>query len=208
MAKRNTKELILFKALELFADKGYDGVTVRDIAQRVGIRESSLYKHYTNKQEIFDTLIKAMQSHYKNASVSFQLPIGELHEMAKNYATSGNDILKEISDRIFHFYLNDPYASQFRRLLSIERYKNKQIDCIYREIFIDAPISYQAEIFKEMIKQGYMRQGNSEIMAVQFFAPIFLLLNKYDGIKEKESEAIKLLEEHIEQFDTVYRKED
>ena len=36
MAKRNTKETILFESLKLFADKGYDGVTVRDIAAEVG----------------------------------------------------------------------------------------------------------------------------------------------------------------------------
>ena len=45
MAKRNTKETILFESLKLFADKGYDGVTVRDIAAEVGIKQSSLYKH-------------------------------------------------------------------------------------------------------------------------------------------------------------------
>ena len=44
MAKRNTKETILFESLKLFADKGYDGVTVRDIAAEVGIKQSSLYK--------------------------------------------------------------------------------------------------------------------------------------------------------------------
>ena len=38
MAKRNTKETILFESLKLFADKGYDGVTVRDIAAEVGIK--------------------------------------------------------------------------------------------------------------------------------------------------------------------------
>jgi len=50
MAKRNTKETILFESLKLFADKGYDGVTVRDIAAEVGIKQSSLYKHYKKKK--------------------------------------------------------------------------------------------------------------------------------------------------------------
>ena len=49
MAKRNTKELILLEALKLFADKGYEGVSVRDIAAEVGIRQSSLYKHFDRK---------------------------------------------------------------------------------------------------------------------------------------------------------------
>lgn len=207
MAKRNTKEIILFESLNLFADKGYDGVTVRDIAAEVGIKQSSLYKHFSSKQDIFDTLVGTMQLRFRDASTSFKLPNGELQEMAKKYATGGNEVLKKISSEIFHFYLKDPYASQFRKMLSIEKYKNKEIDRIYREVYIDPAISYQATLFDEMIKQGYMRQANPEVMALQFFAPVFLLLNKYDGIAEKEEEAIKMLGKHIEQFDMIYRKE-
>ena len=207
MAKRNTKEIILFESLKLFADKGYDGVTVRDIAAEVGIKQSSLYKHFSSKQDIFDILVATMQLRFRDASASFKLPNGELQEMAKKYATGGNEVLKKISSEIFHFYLKDPYASQFRKMLSIEKYKNKEIDRIYREDYIDTAISYQATLFDEMIKQGYMRQANPEVMALQFFAPVFLLLNKYDGIAEKEEEAIKMLGKHIEQFDMIYRKE-
>lgn len=104
------------------------------------------------------------------------------------------------------FYLKDPYASQFRKMLSIEKYKSKEIDRIYREVYIDTAISNQAQIFEEMIKQGYMRKADPKIMALQFFAPIFLLLNRYDGIAEKEAEAIEILGKHIEQFDKIYRE--
>lgn len=206
MAKRNTKDIILFKSLKLFADRGYDGVTVRDIAAEVGIKQSSLYKHYKSKQEIFDTLVDKMQSRFKDASTSFQLPNGEVQDMAKEYATGGNEILKKISSEIFHYYLKDPYASQFRKMLSIEKFKNVNVDRIYREVYIDSAISYQASLFEEMIRQGFMVEANSEVMALQFFAPIFLLLNKYDGIPEKEEEAIEILGRHIEQFDMIYRK--
>ena len=207
MAKRNTKETILFESLKLFADKGYDGVTVRDIAAEVGIKQSSLYKHYKSKQEIFDTLVDTMQSRFRDAATSFQLPNGELQEMAREYATGGIEVLKKISSDIFCFYLKDPYASQFRKMLSIEKYKNEEIDRIYREVYIDTAISYQARLFEEMIKQGFMRQASPEVMALQFFSPIFLLLNKYDGIAEKEKEAKEILGKHIEQFDMIYRKE-
>ncbi|MCA5961961.1 TetR/AcrR family transcriptional regulator [Blautia sp. RD014234] len=103
MAKRNTKDIILFESLKLFADKGYDGVTVRDIAAEVGIKQSSLYKHYKSKQEIFDTLVDTMQSRFRDASTSFQLPNGELRETAKEYATGGNEILKRLVVRFFTF---------------------------------------------------------------------------------------------------------
>lgn len=207
MAKRNTKEIILFKALKLFADNGYDGVTVRDIAFEVGIMQSSLYKHYKSKQEIFNTLVQTMQIQFKEVSATFYLPEGTLDEMANEYANVGNSVLKKISSSIFHYYLKDPYASQFRKMLSIERYKDKEIERIYREIFIDTAISYQTSLFRGMIKQGFMRKTDPEIMALQFFAPIFVLLNKYDCVPEKENEAIELLEKHIDQFDMIYRKE-
>ena len=54
----NTKEKILSVALTLFSTKGYKAVSVRHIASDVGIKASSLYNHFENKQEILDELIK------------------------------------------------------------------------------------------------------------------------------------------------------
>ena len=53
-----TKEKILHEALSLFAEKGYDAVYVGDIADAVGIKAPSLYKHYKSKQEIFDSCVE------------------------------------------------------------------------------------------------------------------------------------------------------
>ena len=200
MAKRNTKELILLEALKLFADKGYEGVSVRDIAAEVGIRQSSLYKHFESKQE-------TMKNRFPQASASCRLPDGAIREVAKGYATRGTEFLKKTSAKIFRFYLKDPYASQFRKMLSIEKYRSPEIDRIYREIYMESAISYQAALFEEMMAQGFMRQADASIMALQFFAPIFLLLNQYDGIPEKEVESLEILGRHIEQFDQIYRKE-
>ena len=50
---KHTKERILELAMELFAEHGYKGTSVRKIASKVGIRESALYNHYTNKEDIF-----------------------------------------------------------------------------------------------------------------------------------------------------------
>ena len=45
-----TKELILDAALKLFAKKGYEAVSVAEIADAVGVKAPSLYKHYKSKQ--------------------------------------------------------------------------------------------------------------------------------------------------------------
>ena len=49
-----TRERILWEALGLFAQKGFEAVSVRELAGAVGIRESSLYNHFKSKQDIFD----------------------------------------------------------------------------------------------------------------------------------------------------------
>jgi AcrR family transcriptional regulator len=52
----DTKELLLQAALALFADNGYEGTSVRDIARSVGLSESGLYAHFSGKRAIFDAV--------------------------------------------------------------------------------------------------------------------------------------------------------
>lgn len=49
----DTKQRILEKSLELFSTKGYDAVSVGEIAKAVGIKAPSLYNHFPSKQAIF-----------------------------------------------------------------------------------------------------------------------------------------------------------
>ncbi|MBQ6218084.1 MAG: helix-turn-helix transcriptional regulator, partial [Erysipelotrichaceae bacterium] len=53
----NTKEKILNEALSLFAEKGYDGTSVEQIAALVGIKAPSLYKHFKGKEDILNSII-------------------------------------------------------------------------------------------------------------------------------------------------------
>ena len=64
----NTKTIILEKALELFSTKVYDATTVREIAHAVGITQSSLYKHYKSKEDIFISIFNEMKTRYDEES--------------------------------------------------------------------------------------------------------------------------------------------
>ena len=56
------KKEIIKSGLDLFAEKGYDGVSVRDIAKMAGVSEAALYKHFKGKEDlalyIFNVIIK------------------------------------------------------------------------------------------------------------------------------------------------------
>lgn len=51
------KEAILLAAAELFTSKGYAGTSTREIADRVGIRQPSLFYHFSKKEEILRALV-------------------------------------------------------------------------------------------------------------------------------------------------------
>ena len=52
----DTRETILERSLELFARRGCEAVSVRDICAAVGIKESSLYYHFRNKRAVTEEL--------------------------------------------------------------------------------------------------------------------------------------------------------
>lgn len=52
----SSKERLLEAALELFAQHGYTGTSLRRLAEKVGVRESAIYAHFPSKQAIYDTL--------------------------------------------------------------------------------------------------------------------------------------------------------
>lgn len=60
----DTKKRILDEALALFSENGYGNVYVGQIADAVGIKAPSLYKHYKSKRDIFNAILTEMKSNY------------------------------------------------------------------------------------------------------------------------------------------------
>lgn len=52
-----TADRILHSATECFAEKGFDGTSLRDIASKVGIREPSIYRHFKSKEELYQQVL-------------------------------------------------------------------------------------------------------------------------------------------------------
>ncbi|MBU9738238.1 TetR/AcrR family transcriptional regulator [Diplocloster agilis] len=201
-----TRERIVEEALTLFSIQGYQGTSVKNIADKVGIKDSSLYKHFSSKKEIFDTIVQEMSVRMEEMSRAFGLPDEKnLAEAAILYGTITIDQLLGLSRQIFLFYLKDEFASRFRRMLAIEQYRNREIYEVYRGIFMNAAITYQTALFGEMIQRGIFNGHDPEAMAVNFYAPIFFLLNKYDQEPQKEAEALQALERQIREFARIYQ---
>lgn len=195
----NTKDKIIEVALDLFSINGYEAVSIRDISRAVGIKESSIYNHFKNKQDIFDTIIhvcteKAM-NHYKGLKIDQTLQ-GDF----KVYDRISEELLIKISLDLFEFYVTDKDMSRFRKLLIIEQFKNKDIQNVYHKHFIDDAIVFQTQLFQYLMEVGALKKSHPETIAYAFYAPIFLLMNRYNYLTEEVKNHII---EHIKNFNLV-----
>jgi len=56
-AHRNTREQIFLTAAELFTEKGYDAVSIREICEKVGVGKPTLYYYFQDKESLLVALI-------------------------------------------------------------------------------------------------------------------------------------------------------
>jgi AcrR family transcriptional regulator len=200
----DTKHKIMDEALTLFSEKGYANVYVADIAERVGIKAPSLYKHYKNKQAIFDSIIEEMNNRFAEAAKSLQIKGNDAMADAKIYEHMSEEHLLELGRNLFLYYLHDDYTRRFRKMLTIEQFHDKELAKVYTKQYVDDPLAYQGMMFTMLTGAGILKTDNIPIMTLHFYAPIYYLLTICDREPEREKEALKTLEEHIRQFDRLY----
>ena len=200
----NTKQKILDEALALFSEKGYANVFVGDIADRVGIKAPSLYKHYRNKQAIFDAIIDEMNHRFEEQAQAMQIDGTDASHDAGIYEQLSEDRLLEVGREFFLYYLHDDYNRRFRKMLTIEQFHDRNLAKVYSKLYIDAPLSYQGALFGFMAVSGILKTDNVEIMTLHFYAPIYFMLTVCDREPDREGEMLKMLDEHIRQFNRIH----
>lgn len=202
----NTKKRILDEALTLFSEKGYANVFVAEIAEAVGIKAPSLYKHYKSKQDIFNAIIEEMKAGYEKQAQALDMDGSNPASDADFFADISEDRLVETGVSLFMYFLHDEYSGKFRKMLTLEQFKNKELAELYTAQYNNNPLSYQSALFGMLSACGTLKQENPQIMALQFYSPIYMLLTMCDRCPEQEKEFLALLEQHIRQFSRIYAK--
>ena len=200
----NTKQKILDEALTLFSEKGYANVYVGDIADRVGIKAPSLYKHYKNKKAIFDAIIDEMNNRFTEQAKNLNINGTNPEIDAAIYEKLSEEQLVRLGRDLFLYYLHDDYTRRFRKMLTIEQFHDKELADLYTKLYVDDPFSYQGMLLGLMADAGVLHTDDVKIMTMHFYAPIYYLLTICDRNPERESEALDMLEKHIKQFDRLY----
>lgn len=194
-----TKEKILETALDLFSRHGYGGVSVRDIAGAVGIRESSLYNHFKNKRAVFDEIvdfcIQQSEIYFRQSGLPF-----EQGDDASVYQGIGMQELQKMIEQTFRFFFDDPWNVRFRRLLLVSQYADSRCRDLYRRLYRDKCMQVQAHIFSALMENGELRREDPLAVAAEFYGPVFMLLHTCDSFEE----ARPRIRTHVEQFRRNY----
>ena len=196
MEKMTTKDRILDSALTLFSEKGYDGVGVDLIAEKAGIKGPSLYKHFKGKEDILDSLIEKVETHYRDNFGSVINP-GKIPETM--------DELITLSLKRIEFTIHDPMIKKVRRMLAMEQFRNSRIAVLTTKYNIDIVQGIYHKIFQAMMENGIIRQSDPALLAMSFTAPISLLIQMCDRETEREQEAMERIEEFFRYFAEEYK---
>ena len=194
------------EALSLFSVKGYGSVSVTEIADAVGIKAPSLYKHYKSKQDIFNAILIEMKAGYEKQMASMQLNGIDADQDQALYLNSSEDEIIERSIGLFLYFLHNDNEHKFRKMLTIEQYNNKELASQYARQYIDFPLSYQCAVFGLMANLGITILESPQIMALQYYGPVYLYIHLCDCNPEREAEAVQMLEQHFRQFIRLYNK--
>lgn len=190
MKQEDTKQRILSESLRLFSENGYDAVSVAEIASAVGIKAPSLYKHYKSKMDIFDSILKKMSE-----ADGFYADENDMPNVDDDYNDVSLESIKTFSVAMFKHWTDDEFAARFRRMLSLERFKNSEMAELYKSYISSGPLDYMKEVFAGM---NYSENDAGQL-ALSFYGPMFMLYTVYDE-SENKKEIVSQAEMHINKF--------
>ena len=190
-----TKEKILLTALKLFAQDGYEAVSISKISGELGMAKSALYKHYKNKRDIFDSIINRMDELDYERAREYNMPDGNMDEIIKGYREISIDKIRIYTEAQFKHWTEEEFPSLFRRMLTLEQYRNQEIADLYQKYLVSGPIDYMTYLFAGITG----KKEEAKQLAIEFYGPIFLMYSLYDN-KREEDDLAEMLKKHVDRF--------
>ena len=183
----NTKEKIFDVSLDLFSKKGYDSVSLNEIAKGVGIKKSSIYSHYTSKEAILMDIFEHLTNLFE---------YDELLNSKDLMLRDDNEILIENPELFYHMgseaiktMFSEVRNLKIWKLIFIQMHYNEKIRLFFQDEILVKPLLFWTGFFTILKEKGIIKKdSNPELLAKEYYSfPIYLLLEisaKYDDIPE------------------------
>ena len=194
----DTKQKILDVSLDLFSQKGFSAVSIRDICAQVNIKESSVYYHFKNKQAIFDELLHRFEQ------VATDMMVRLEQSLSVQSCSMEKPFYQTVCDTFFENYFMDDFCNKIMRLLLIEQFGNSEVQKIYDCWMFEKPLEFQSKVVYTLMEIGILPKTDSEYLAVKYYAPIYFFAQRWLFSGELSEEQKKSFQNaayhHIEKF--------
>lgn len=182
-----TKEKILLEALRLFARDGYEAVSVRELAGKIGITQGALYRHYKSKRDIFDSILRRMEENDRERARAYEVPEDPVAQGREPYQTASLAALASFTEAQYLYWTRDEFAAPFRRMLTIEQYRSADMAALFGQYLGDGVVGYVADLFRETGAFGIRDERQARQAAISFYAPVYLLMALYDSARDRDA---------------------
>lgn len=194
MSEKTTKEKIFDVAVDLFSIKGFDAVSIREIARAVGIRESSIYNHYNNKEAILDSILQ----YFINEMSGESLPLKDIEK----YLDKSPELFYQAGSNLYKELIYSEDLLKIFRLAFIEMYHNDKIKIFVKEQIIEAPVYGWTQIFQLMKFKNLIKENSDcEQLAKSYYYHGFYLLVEHFVFNYPEKNN-KFLDEFFNEMNT------
>ena len=190
-----TKIRILDEALIMFAENGYKGTNLRDLAAQLGLSKSALYKHYASKEEIWKALLDRMEAYYAERFGS-ENHLPDIPKSCEELLTATMGMID--------FTVNDSRIILTRKLLLTEQFHDERVCKLATKHFLGGTEKIFTVIFEKMMAGGLLKKEDPEMLAFVYTAPITSLIHLCDREPQKKPEAMEQMKKFIRHFIKTY----
>ena len=158
---QRTRQNILDAALDLFAEKGFFGTSLRDVAGAVGVRESALYNYFPSKTALFDAILSAQEDS----------KLERLAPLADGPIDDGRAVLLRLATSTLGGYIEPREQKLFRILMSdgIRLAKSGQLNLYER---MGHSRERLHDILRRLIRDGWLRRTDPVQLSIAFISPL------------------------------------
>lgn len=185
--KTQTKDKIFDTALDLFSKKGYDSVSVRTIASEVGIKESSIYNHYSSKKDILMSILNYFEEYFKGDPLDDENIRKLLEENPEEFYHQGSEMFKQ---QIF-----EEKILKIMKLIFVQMYQIDEVKEFFLREILGGSTDFWSDVFEILIQKNVIGSDcNPNKLAEMYFGfsmfKLWEIFLKYDDFPKAEIEII------------------
>ncbi|MDR2338982.1 MAG: TetR/AcrR family transcriptional regulator [Deltaproteobacteria bacterium] len=163
----NTKDVIMLESTVLFAKRGYQAVSIRDIANTIKMKPSSLYNHFPGKEALFDAVL----DHAEDLYLLYFKYLDDSISKAQTFNDVMDRIIREPSK------MSNEFTCYAFSLIQTEQFRDEHCSRIYNETFLDYSINFFKTWFDRCVEKGLAQPFDTKTAATIIINSSLICIN-------------------------------